>query len=84
METVKDLLPGDRARITGFKPGEEGYRSRLLSMGLTKNTEFTLVKVAPLGDPVELELRGFKLSLRKAEAEVLQIERCGRRGNERE
>lgn len=75
MNTISGLRPGDKARVSGYKPGEDGYRARLLSMGLTKNTEFVFVKAAPLGDPVEIELRGFKLSLRKAEAEVLQIEK---------
>ncbi len=76
MDTMMSLKPGDRARISGYKPGEEGYRAKLLSMGLTRNTEFVFLKSAPLGDPVEIELRGFKLSLRKAEAEVLEIEKA--------
>lgn len=71
---IKSLRPGERARVAGYKPGEDRYRARLLSMGLTRNTEFVFLKAAPLGDPVEIELRGFKLSLRKAEAEVLEIE----------
>lgn len=75
MNTIKDLKPGERAKVVGYKKGENAYRARLLSMGLTRGTEFAFLKAAPLGDPVEVELRGFKLSLRKAEAEVLEIEK---------
>jgi ferrous iron transport protein A len=68
------LLPGDRARITGFHSISSAYRNRLLSLGMTPGTEFTVKRVAPLGDPVEILLRGFRLSLRRAEAEGLQVE----------
>ncbi len=68
------LRPGDRARVDGFGPMPEYYRNRLLSMGLTPGTEFTVVRNAPLGDPVQITLRGFRLSLRRAEAAALRVE----------
>lgn len=72
---VKDLRPGESAEIIGYEGKDPIYRSKLLSMGLTRGTSFTLRKVAPLGDPVEIEVRGFNLSLRKAEADILKIRR---------
>lgn len=72
---VKDLKPGESAEITGYEGKDTLYRGKLLSMGLTRGTVFVLRKVAPLGDPVEIEVRGFNLSLRKAEADILKIRR---------
>ena len=72
---VKELRPVESAEIVGYEGTDIIYRKKLLSMGLTKGTVFTLRKIAPLGDPVEIEVRGFYLSLRKAEADILQIRR---------
>ena len=72
---MKDLKPGDSVVITGYEPGSIYYRQKLLSMGLIKGTNLILLKTAPLGDPVQLGLRGFKLSLRKKEADILILER---------
>ena len=74
-QQIRDLKVGDRAEIVGYEAGNPAYRSRLLAMGLTKGTVLRLLKLAPLGDPVELEIRGFNLSLRKREAEVLRVRR---------
>lgn len=68
------LQRGDRARVLGFGPMPEYYRNRLLSMGLTPGTEFTVAREAPLGDPVQINLRGFRLSVRRAEAAGLEVE----------
>lgn len=68
------LAPGDRARISGFQGLSSAYRNRLLSLGMTPGTEFVVKRVAPLGDPVEITLRGFRLSLRRREAEGLMVE----------
>ena len=68
---VRDLKIGDRVKIAGYEKGNSVYRTKLLSMGLTRGVEFTLSKIAPMGDPVELEVRDFHLSLRKSEADVL-------------
>ncbi|MCG8454045.1 MAG: ferrous iron transport protein A [Spirochaetales bacterium] len=73
MTNFTSLTVGETAEVVGYDPTEKSYRRKLLSMGLTKGTSFTLTKVAPMGDPVEIEVRGFKLSLRKNEANVLQI-----------
>jgi len=69
------LAVGQSGRILGYEPGGRAYRGKLLSMGLTPGTHFTITRQAPLGDPVEIEVRGFKLSLRKGEAAALQVER---------
>ncbi|MFP4365213.1 MAG: ferrous iron transport protein A [Spirochaetia bacterium] len=72
---VEDLCIGDSAIITGYLEGGREYRKKLLSFGLTKGTKITLLKKAPLGDPVEITVRGFSLSLRKKEAAVLELRR---------
>lgn len=75
--TVRELSPGQTATVAGYNTSDAHYRSKLLSMGLTRGTELRLVKVAPLGDPVEIEVRGYRLSLRKSEAEALLLKRKG-------
>jgi ferrous iron transport protein A len=71
---IDKLKPGDRARVVGYDEGDKEYRRKLLSMGLTRGTELLFVKRAPMGDPVEIEVRGFALTLRKAEARALELE----------
>lgn len=68
------LAVGQSGRIVGYERGSRAYREKLLAMGLTPGTHFTLTRQAPMGDPIELEVRGFKLSLRKGEAAALQVE----------
>lgn len=68
---------GERGRILSINPGNPIYRKRLLSLGLIPGTEFEVSRIAPLGDPVEIKVRGFALSLRKDEAVVLDIEEVG-------
>lgn len=75
MMGLKNLVSGDLAKIVGFEPTGKAYRKKLLAMGLTPGTEFSVTRFAPLGDPVEIRLRGFSLTLRKDEASVLQIEK---------
>ncbi len=72
-EKLKDLSPGEKAEIIGYDTSSHAYREKLLSMGLTRGTVVTLKKVAPFGDPVEISVRGFNLSLRKDEANVLRV-----------
>ena len=72
---LKNLVIGDLAKIVGFEPSGKAYRKKLLAMGLTPGTEFSVTRFAPMGDPVEIKLRGFALTLRKDEASVLQIEK---------
>ncbi len=69
------LKVGDQGKIIGFDKIGKAYRKRLLAMGLTPGTEFKITRFAPLGDPVELKIRGFALTLRKNEAAVLLIEK---------
>ncbi|MDT8419512.1 MAG: ferrous iron transport protein A [Desulfuromonas sp.] len=71
------LSVGDKAIVSGFAAGEKKYRAKLLAMGLTKGIELELTRVAPLGDPLEISVRGFSLSLRKAEAAAVLVERNG-------
>lgn len=71
---LKDLKIGEKSIVIGYEKKSESYREKLLSMGLTKGVEIELLKYAPLGDPVEIMVRGFKLTLRKAEAEILLLE----------
>lgn len=74
---IKDLKPGDQAVVAGYEGKCPVYRSKLLAMGVTKGIVIKLLKVAPLGDPVEIEVRGFHLSLRKDEADSLQLRAVG-------
>jgi ferrous iron transport protein A len=68
------LKVGQKARITALLSGDKLYRQRLISLGLIPGTEFIVSRMAPFGDPIEILVRGFALSLRKAEASILQIE----------
>lgn len=70
-----DLAVGERGRITGLQRGDRSYREKLLSMGLTPGTEFSITRQAPLGDPVEINVRGYAVSLRRSEAQLLRVER---------
>lgn len=72
---LSELKVGDSAEVRRFVPGSQGYRARLMAMGLTPGTAFRVQRLAPLGDPVEIEVRGFSLSLRRAEADVIEVER---------
>lgn len=71
---VSELKVGHTARVVSLAAGNQPYRKRLIAMGLIPGTEFTVSRMAPLGDPIEILVRGFTLSLRKAEANILQIE----------
>lgn len=71
---LSQMKVGEKGRIIHIHPGKKSYRQRLISMGLIPGTELILSRIAPLGDPVEITVRGFALSLRKDEASILQIE----------
>jgi ferrous iron transport protein A len=75
MTTISELKVGDRARVAGYTDTGRGYRRKLLTMGLTPGAEIAVARVAPMGDPVEIRLRGFSLSLRKEEAAALNVEK---------
>ncbi len=72
--TLQDLQIGETARVSGYTGTDPAYRHKLLRMGLTKGTTFTLLRKAPLGDPVEIAVRGFNLTLRRKESGALLIE----------
>jgi ferrous iron transport protein A len=72
---LREFPNGSSGRVKGYEKAYRGYKSKLLSMGLTPGTEFTVIRVAPLGDPIEINVRGFNLSLRKQEADALIVER---------
>lgn len=72
--SLKQMAIGTKAKIKGYREGSREYRAKLLSMGLTRGTIIQVLKKAPLGDPIEIKVRGFNLSLRKNEAEVLILE----------
>jgi ferrous iron transport protein A len=70
-----NMAVGEKGRVVRLGRGNRPYREKLLSMGLTPGTEFTVVRLAPLGDPLEISVRGYAVSLRKGEAQLLQVER---------
>lgn len=72
---VRDLEINSTARIIGYSKATKAYLDKLLAMGLTKGAEFTVTRVAPLGDPVEINIRGYDMTLRKSEADILLVER---------
>ena len=74
MRTLKDAKVGETVKVVKLY-GEGAVRRRIMDMGLTKNVEVYIRKVAPLGDPVEIMVRGYELSLRKADAEMIEIEK---------
>lgn len=71
--TMADLRPGDMARILGYLSGNAPYRAKLLALGLTRGTPVKVLNVAPLGDPFELGVRGYHLSLRREECKVIKV-----------
>ncbi len=73
MRTLAQLSPGDRGKVTRVAGDPEAAR-RLMEMGLMRGTAIEVVRVAPLGDPLEVRVRGFMLTLRRAEAEHIEVE----------
>ena len=72
MKTLKDVKVGQTATVIKLR-GEGAVRRRIMDMGITKNVEIFVRKVAPLGDPIEVNVRGYELSLRKADAEMVEV-----------
>jgi ferrous iron transport protein A len=73
--SLRDMALGDKGKVVGFQPGNKNYRKKLLAMGLTPGTEFSITRYAPLGDPVEIKVRGYSMSLRQDEAATLLVEK---------
>lgn len=72
MKTLKDAKIGDCVTVVKLH-GEGAVRRRIMDMGITKGVEIFVRKVAPLGDPIEINVRGYELSLRKADAQMIEI-----------
>lgn len=73
MNTLRDAAVGKRVKVTRLT-GEGPVKRRIMDMGITKGVEIYVRRVAPLGDPVEVTVRGYELSLRKADAEMILVE----------
>lgn len=73
MKTLGDVAVGKTAKVVKLH-GEGAMRRRIMDMGLTKGVSVTVRKLAPLGDPMELTVRGYELSLRKADAKMIEVE----------
>ncbi len=73
MKTLRDAKVGQTVKVVKLH-GEGAVKRRIMDMGITKSVEIYIRKVAPLGDPVEVTVRGYELSLRKADAEMVEIE----------
>ncbi len=73
MKTLNDVKIGGTARVVKLH-GEGALRRRIMDMGITRGVEVRVRKVAPLGDPIEIHVRGYELSLRRADAEMIEIE----------
>ena len=73
MATLKDAKIGQTVRVKKLT-GEGAVKRRIMDMGITKGVEAYIRKVAPLGDPIEITVRGYELSLRKADAELIEVE----------
>lgn len=73
MKTLKGVACGQTVKVTKLN-GEGPVKRRIMDMGITKGVEVFVRKVAPLGDPIEVTVRGYELSLRKADAEMIEVE----------
>ena len=73
MRTLKDVKIGETVKVSKLH-GEGAVKRRIMDMGITKGVEIYVRKVAPLGDPVEITVRGYELSVRKADAEMIEVQ----------
>jgi ferrous iron transport protein A len=73
MKTLKEISPGETVSVIAFRGSGGALRRRLMDMGITRGTKIYVRKVAPLGDPVEITVRGYELSLRKDEAGNIEV-----------
>ena len=73
MKTLRETKIGETVKVVKLH-GEGAIKRRIMDMGITKGTEIYVRKVAPLGDPIELTVRGYELSLRKADADMIEVE----------
>ena len=73
MKTLKDVKVGETVKVVNVD-GEGAVKRRIMDMGVTKGVEVYVRKIAPLGDPIEVTIRGYELSIRKADAESIEVE----------
>ena len=73
MSTFRDMSVGDIAVVTNVS-GSGQLRKRMLDLGLARGAKVELIRIAPLGDPIEIQLRGFRLTVRKVEAEIVELD----------
>lgn len=73
MRKLSEVKPGETVKVTKLN-GEGAVKRRIMDMGLTKGVEVKMIKLAPLGDPVEVNVRGYELSIRKADADFVIVE----------
>ena len=73
--TLAELKSGEMAEITGYTLGNAMYRAKLLALGLTSGVQIKIINVAPLGDPFEIAVRGYHLSLRRDEVGVIKVKK---------
>ena len=73
MKTLRDTKPGETVKVVKLN-GSGAVKRRIMDMGITKGVEVYVRKIAPLGDPVEFTVRGYELSLRKEDAEMVEVE----------
>lgn len=73
MRTLKNMKTGEKSKVIKVA-GEGAIRRRIMDMGITKGVEIKVFKVAPLGDPIEIIVRGYELSLRKDDADMIEVE----------
>ena len=73
MKTLREIKIGDTCKVKRVH-GEGALKRRIMDMGITKGTEIFVRKVAPLGDPIEISVRGYELSVRKGDAELIEVE----------
>lgn len=73
MQTLNNVAIGSTVKVKKLH-GEGAVKRRIMDMGVTKGSEVQVVKVAPLGDPIEVKVRGYQLSIRKSEAELIEVE----------
>ena len=72
---LQDLQVGETALIVAIVEGNRAYRAKLLALGLLPGTLFQVIRKAPLGDPIELQIRGYRLTLRQGEAALLKVQK---------
>ena len=76
--TLAEMKTGELAEIAGYALGNARYRAKLLALGLTRGQQLKVINVAPLGDPFEIAVRGYHLSLRRDEASVIKVKRLSK------